>query len=142
MVAIQELPGVTVDIKLSIEVENKLQFYKAWRCFFTATAYSKLSRHIEAIALFDRAQAYATRARSGLGRAGKSENEHDSFNITEKELQDIESKIRGRKCQVHAAWYLENGEDGDNIENKLSNMKLDEKSLDEVRQIASWLIAP
>ncbi|KAF9433553.1 signal recognition particle subunit srp68, partial [Entomortierella beljakovae] len=131
LVAIQELPGVVADTKLSAEVENKLQFYKAWRCFFTATAYSKLSRHIEAITLFDRAQAYATRARSGLGRAGKSESEPDSFNVTEKQLQDIESKIRGRKCQVHAAWYLENGEDGNSVESELSSMSLDEKSSDE-----------
>ncbi|KAF9997663.1 signal recognition particle subunit srp68 [Entomortierella chlamydospora] len=131
LTTIQELPGVVADTQLSAEVESKLLYYKAWRCFFTATAYSKLSRHVEAIALFDRAQAYATQIRSGLGRASKSGSEPDSFNVTDKELQDIESRIRGRKCQVHAAWYLENGQDGDNIENKLSSMSLDEKTLDE-----------
>ncbi|KAG0083607.1 signal recognition particle subunit srp68 [Podila epicladia] len=127
LVAIQELPGVEADLKLSSEVENKLTFYKGWRCFFTATAYSKLSRHVEAIALFDRAQAYATQIRSSVGR---SKPEVDSIDVTEQELADLESKIRGRKCQVHAAWYLEAGH-GENIEDKLSSMSLDEKSLDE-----------
>ncbi|KAG0332628.1 signal recognition particle subunit srp68 [Podila horticola] len=127
LIAIQELPGVEADVKLSSEVENKLTFYKGWRCFFTATAYSKLSRHVEAIALFDRAQAYATQIRSSIGR---SKPEADSIDVTEQELTDLESKIRGRKCQVHAAWYLEAGH-GENIEDKLSSMSLDEKSLDE-----------
>ncbi|KAG0017935.1 signal recognition particle subunit srp68 [Podila clonocystis] len=127
LTAIQELPGVEADVKLSSEVENKLTFYKGWRCFFTATAYSKLSRHVEAIALFDRAQAYATQIRSSVGR---STPEADSIDVTEQELADLESKIRGRKCQVHAAWYLEAGH-GENIEDKLSSMSLDEKSLDE-----------
>ncbi|KAF9024871.1 signal recognition particle subunit srp68 [Haplosporangium bisporale] len=129
LAAIQELPGVAADMKLLSEVENKLSFYKGWRCFFTATAYSKLSRHVEAIALFDRAQAYATQIRSNLGRSSKPEA--DSIDVTEQELADLESKIRGRKCQVHAAWYLEAGH-GENIEDKLSSMSLDEKSLDEV----------
>ncbi|CAO3563746.1 unnamed protein product [Mortierella alpina] len=129
LAAIQELPGVAADVKLSAEVENKVLYYKGWRCFFTATAYSKLSRHVEAIALFDRAQAYATQIRSGLGRSTGSESDVDSFNVTEKELQEMEGKIRGRKCQVHAAWYLENGEDS--IEEKITSMSLDEKSLDE-----------
>ncbi|KAF9559619.1 signal recognition particle subunit srp68 [Mortierella alpina] len=129
LAAIQELPGVTADVKLSAEVENKVLYYKGWRCFFTATAYSKLSRHVEAIALFDRAQAYATQIRSGLGRSTGPEGDVDSFNVTEKELQEMESKIRGRKCQVHAAWYLENGEDS--IEERITAMSLDEKSLDE-----------
>ncbi|KAF9376439.1 signal recognition particle subunit srp68 [Podila verticillata] len=128
LAAIQELPGVAADMKLTSEVENKLTFYKGWRCFFTATAYSKLSRHVEAIALFDRAQAYATQIRSNLGRSSKPEA--DSIDVTEQELADLESKIRGRKCQVHAAWYLEAGH-GENIEDKLSSMSLDEKSLDE-----------
>ncbi|KAF9284063.1 signal recognition particle subunit srp68 [Mortierella antarctica] len=127
LIAIQELPGVEADVKLSSEVENKLTFYKGWRCFFTATAYSKLSRHVEAIALFDRAQAYATQIRSSVGR---SKPEVDSIDVTEQELADLESKIRGRKCQVHAAWYLEAGH-SENIEDKLSSMSLDEKSLDE-----------
>ncbi|KAG0274442.1 signal recognition particle subunit srp68 [Linnemannia exigua] len=134
LTAIQEIPGVAADTLLASEVGNKLVYYKAWRCFFTATAYSKLSRHVEAIALFDRAQSYATQIRSGLGRASShgSGNDADSFNVTEKDLQEIESKIRGRKCQVHAAWYLENGkEGGEGIEDKLSSMSLDEKSLDE-----------
>jgi signal recognition particle subunit SRP68 len=136
LTAIQELPGVVADTILTSEVESKLLYYKAWRCFFTATAYSKLSRHVEAIALFDRAQSYATQIRSGLGRSSShgAGNDTDSFKVTEKELQEIESKIRGRKCQVHAAWYLENGQEGgDGIEDKLSSMSLDEKSLDEVR---------
>lgn len=138
MTAIQELPGVAADTILASEVENKLLYYKTWRCFFTATAYSKLSRHVEAIALFDRAQSYATQIRSGLGRSSASSHgaDADSFSVTEKELQEIESKIRGRKCQVHAAWYLENGQgSGDGIEDKLSSMSLDEKSLDEVRSV-------
>lgn len=122
---------MAADMKLSSEVENKVLYYKGWRCFFTATAYSKLSRHVEAIALFDRAQAYATQIRSGLARSTGSESDVDSFNVTEKELQEMESKIRGRKCQVHAAWYLENGEDS--IEERIKTMSLDEKSLDEVR---------
>ncbi|KAF9341572.1 signal recognition particle subunit srp68 [Linnemannia elongata] len=134
LTAIQELPGVAADTILASEVESKLLYYKAWRCFFTATAYSKLSRHVEAIALFDRAQSYATQIRSGLGRSSASSHgaSADSFSVTENELQEIESKIRGRKCQVHAAWYLENGqESGDGIEDKLLSMSLDEKSLDE-----------
>lgn len=133
LTAIQELPGVAADVRLSAEVDNKLLYYKGWRCFFTATAYSKLSRHMEAIALFDRAQLYATQIRSALGRASSSNGDDaDSFNVTEQELQEIESKIRGRKCQVHAAWYLENGqESGEGIEDKLLSMSLDEKSLDE-----------
>ncbi|KAG0364215.1 hypothetical protein BC939DRAFT_466896 [Gamsiella multidivaricata] len=131
LIAIQELPGVVADMTLSAEVENKLLYYKGWRCFFTATAYSKLSRYVEAIALFDRAQSYATQIRSGLNRTGVSGSEGDLFNVFETELQEMESKIRGRKCQVHAAWYLENGEDSESLDNKLSSMSLDEKSLDE-----------
>lgn len=122
---------MVADLQLSAEVENKLLFYKGWRCFFTATAYSKLARHVEAFAVFDRAQTYATQIRSGLGRTAIS-NEPDSFNVTEAELQEMESKIRGRKCQVHAAWYLENGQDGESIEDKMTSMALDEKTLDEV----------
>ncbi|KAG0247892.1 signal recognition particle subunit srp68 [Mortierella polycephala] len=132
LAVMHELPGIAADLKLSAEVENKLLYYKSWRCFFTATAYSKLSRHAEAIALFDRAQAYATQIRSGLGRSGGgSASEPDSFNVMESELQEIESKIRGRKCQVHAAWYLENGQEDNNVEEKLSSMTLDEKTQDE-----------
>ncbi|KAF9933910.1 signal recognition particle subunit srp68 [Linnemannia zychae] len=129
LTAIQELPGVAADSTLVSEVENKLLYYKGWRCFFTATAYSKLSRYVEAIALFDRAQSYITQIRRRSYGAG---NDADSFNVTEGDLEEIESKIRGRKCQVHAAWYLEKGqEDDESIEAKLSSMNLDEKSLDE-----------
>ncbi|KAF9971177.1 signal recognition particle subunit srp68, partial [Modicella reniformis] len=132
LTAIQEVPGVAADIKLSTEVENKLLYYKGWRCFFTATAYSKLSRHVEAFAVFDRAQTYATQIRSGLGRASNSSHDPDSFNVTEAELQEMESKIRGRKCQVHAAWYLENGQDGESMEDKMTSMVLDDtKAMDE-----------
>ncbi|KAG0318187.1 signal recognition particle subunit srp68 [Dissophora globulifera] len=135
LTAIQELPGVVADVKLSAEVDNKLLYYKGWRCYFTATAYSKLSRHVEAIALFDRAQAYASQIRSGISRSGSSSPESDSFDVPETELRELESRIRGRKCQVHAAWYLENGQDGDNIESKLSSMSLDEDKADEVALI-------
>lgn len=94
---------------------------------------------MEAIALFDRAQSYATQIRSGLGRSFNTSSDADSFNVTEKELQDMESKIRGRKCQVHAAWYLIHGEDGENLDNKMSSMSLDENTLDEVRSVDySW----
>ncbi|KAF9897255.1 signal recognition particle subunit srp68, partial [Lobosporangium transversale] len=129
LAAIQELPGVAADVELSRKVERALLYYKGWRCFFTATAYFKLSRHVEAIALFDRAQSYATQIRSELGRTiGK--HEADSFYVTEEELKEMESKIRGRKCQVHAAWYLEHGQE-ESLEEKLSSMDLNDKSLDE-----------
>ena len=94
---------------------------------------------MEAIALFDRAQSYATQIRSGLGRSFNASSDADSFNVTEKELQDMESKIRGRKCQVHAAWYLIHGEDGESLDSKMSSMNLDENTLDEVRSFDySW----
>ncbi|KAG0229753.1 signal recognition particle subunit srp68 [Actinomortierella wolfii] len=135
---IRQLSGVASDHQLAAEVDNKLTYYKGWRCFFTATAYAKLSRHVEAIALFDRAQTYATEVRSGLARLPRSAvtNGHqDAFHVTEQELADLESKIRGRKCQVHAAWYLEHGHQQENadaaLNDQLSSMSLDEKSLDE-----------
>ncbi|KAF9161771.1 signal recognition particle subunit srp68 [Actinomortierella ambigua] len=135
---IRQLPGVASDHQLAAEVDNKLTYYKGWRCFYTATAYAKLSRHVEAIALFDRAQTYATEVRSSLARLPRSAvsgSSQDAFHVTEQELAELESKIRGRKCQVHAAWYLEHGhqqEDTDGaLNDQLSSMNLDEKSLDE-----------
>ncbi|KAF9581889.1 signal recognition particle subunit srp68 [Lunasporangiospora selenospora] len=137
LVSIQELPGIAADIQLSALVENKLLYYKGWRCFFTAAAYSKLSRHVEALALFGRTQSSATQLRSNLGRSSGSSDDVDAdgFNVTEQELGEMENKIRGRKCQVHAAWYLEAGQHGDDLQDQLRSMSLDEKSLDEVKKL-------
>lgn len=79
--------------------------------------------------LSDLAFNYISQARASLQQINP-QNDDGLIVITEKELQEADQTIRGRKCKAHAAWYLEQGEQTEDVQNKLHEMSLDE--VDEV----------
>lgn len=101
-----------------------------YRCIHVADAYTSLGRYAETLGLFDLAFNYISQARASLQQI-TPQNDDGLINITEKELQETEQTIRGRKCKAHAAWYLEQGEQTEDASRKLEDMDLDE--VDEVK---------
>lgn len=99
------------------------------RCIHVADAYSSLARYAEALGLSDIAFNYISQARASLQQI-TPQNDDGIINITEKELQEVDQTIRGRKCKAHAAWYLEQGERTEDVQRNLEEMSLDE--VDEV----------
>ncbi|KAJ2963429.1 hypothetical protein NQZ79_g1551 [Umbelopsis isabellina] len=130
--SINELPTIQNDHIFQQEVEIQSYFYKAWRCIYVADAYSSLARYAEALGLCDLAFNYISQARASLQQINP-QNDDGLIVIDEKELQTADQTIRGRKCKSHAAWYMEQGEKTDDVQNKMDEMSLDE--IDEVALI-------
>ncbi len=59
-----QLAGLEEDLAFSQEVEAKVVFFKAWRCCFIAQAFLAAQKWPEAMALFQRATAYAKKAQN------------------------------------------------------------------------------
>ncbi|KAH8556197.1 hypothetical protein BGW37DRAFT_471473 [Umbelopsis sp. PMI_123] len=130
--SIGELPSVQHDHIFEQEVEIQSNYFKSWRCIHVADAYSDLGRYAETLGLSDLAFNYISQARASLQQIAP-QNDDGLINITEKELQEVEQTIRGRKCKAHAAWYLEQGDQTQDASRNLEEMDLDE--VDEVALI-------
>ena len=57
------LAGLDEDLEFHHEVEAKVSYYKAARCFYIALAFLNAQKWAEAMALFQRAKDYVNKAR-------------------------------------------------------------------------------
>ena len=100
-----QLAGLEEDLAFRQEVEAKTVYYKACRCFFIAQAFMAAQKWPEAMALFQRATSYATKAKGdkileqGLrGDASKlvESVESKQFMAHANSILDDESKGKGK----------------------------------------------
>ncbi|KJH50144.1 tetratricopeptide repeat protein [Dictyocaulus viviparus] len=63
---ILQLTGIEYNENLTLAVSAKIEYYRAFRCFYIAAAYEALSRFDEAVALFERALKRTRDAKKGL----------------------------------------------------------------------------
>ena len=100
-----QLAGLEEDLAFRQEVEAKTVYYKACRCFFIAQAFMAAQKWPEAMAMFQRATSYATKAKGdkileqGLrGDASKlvESVESKQFMAHANSILDDESKGKGK----------------------------------------------
>jgi len=91
------LAGLDEDLEFHHEVEAKVSYYKAARCFYIALAFLQAQKWAEAMALFQRAKEHANRAR-------KDSKLEDSMRS---EVDSLDSEIESRQFMAHANSILE-----------------------------------
>ena len=64
LIELPQLAGLEEDLAFGQEIEAKVIFFKAWRCCFIAQAFLAAQKWPEAMALFQRATAYANKAQN------------------------------------------------------------------------------
>ena len=69
---VKNLAGLDEDLEFHHEIEAKVSFYKAARCFYIALTFLNAQKWAEAMALFQRAKTYAVKAKKDPKLEGKS----------------------------------------------------------------------
>ncbi|KAK9764477.1 signal recognition particle subunit srp68 [Basidiobolus ranarum] len=116
-------------------IEAAFAYYRGVRCYNVALTYSKINKWAEAYALLERVQSRLVQYKS-LRQAIPSEVVNDpELLIPESQVTDLEALVRGQKSKVHAAWYLQQGNEEAGITDKLSNMNIDEIKDDEILSV-------
>jgi len=95
-----ELQAAT-DAEQTKEINAKFLSFKALRCYYMGLSYSYASKWKEALALFDRA---AERVKVAISHHEACKNLSQEF-ISK--LREIDSRIRGHKCEAHAKAFVE-----------------------------------
>lgn len=94
---LQQLSGLEDDEQYQKELDAKLTFYKAFRCFYIAQSLISLRRWQDAMALFKRAESYVN---EGL-------NNKYLDSETKKELPRLKKEIEGEEFSAHAYSVLQ-----------------------------------
>jgi len=93
----KNLAGLDEDLEFHHEIEAKVSFYKAARCFYIALTFLNAEKWPEAMALFQRARDYGNKAKKDSKLA-------DSMR---KEVEQLDSDIESRQFMAHANSILE-----------------------------------
>lgn len=91
------LAGLDEDLEFHHEVEAKVSYYKAARCFYIALAFLNAQKWAEAMALFQRAKDYVNKAK-------KDEKLEASMRG---DVDQLDSDIESRQFMAHANSILE-----------------------------------
>lgn len=97
---VAETPGAEYDKNLIQAFEVKVEYYKAFRCFYMASSYSALHKYSEAAALFDRT---LSRIQDAEGKLKKLKSNSYISNETQSSLAELKSEVESAKISVRAA---------------------------------------
>ncbi|EGT39129.1 hypothetical protein CAEBREN_08632 [Caenorhabditis brenneri] len=97
---VAETPGAEYDKNLIQAFEVKVEYYRAFRCFYMASSYSALHKYSEAAALFDRTM---SRIQDAEGKLKKLKSNTYILNETQSSLTDLKSEVESAKISVRAA---------------------------------------
>lgn len=94
-----------------------------------ASAYAILSKDLEAILLYERANEYNLQAKSSLSNL--TPDREDPLIITMKDVDELESLLRSHKVKAHAELHFHHsGASGDSdITEKMSELGIDDEKL-------------
>lgn len=110
---ILQIPGVLKDSTIKSAFQAKIDYYRAFRCFFMAEAYAGLSRYKEAAALYERALERCDAGQKTMRSVGQNtylrENEEDLKELAE---QVTAAKYAARANRLaEAAGKIKEGEE-------------------------------
>lgn len=97
---VAEIPGADHDKNLIQAFEVKVEYYRAFRCFYMASSYSALHKYSEAAALFDRT---VSRVQDAEGKLKKLKSSSFITNETQSSLNELRSEVESAKVTVRAA---------------------------------------
>ncbi|CAO3657178.1 unnamed protein product [Mucor hiemalis] len=121
---IWELPHVRDDLNFDGELNVLSLYYKARRCVQVALAYAEMNKTPESLAIYQRAQTYIAQARQGLSQI-RTFSSDAILKVSETALADLDSAIRSGTWKSRAAWYLENGNEEEQVTRKMDELNLD-----------------
>jgi len=93
----KNLAGLDEDLEFHHEIEAKVSYYKAARCFYIALTFLNAQKWPEAMALFQRAREYGNKA--------KKDSKLEAS--MRKEVEMLDSDIESRQFMAHANSILE-----------------------------------
>ncbi|CAO4379194.1 unnamed protein product [Caenorhabditis nigoni] len=97
---VSETPGAEYDKNLIEAFEVKVEYYRAFRCFYMSSSYSALHKYSEAAALFDRT---LSRIQEAEGKLKKLKSNSYITNETAQSLSELRSEVDAAKISVRAA---------------------------------------
>uniref|UniRef100_A0A1I7TBV6 Signal recognition particle subunit SRP68 n=1 Tax=Caenorhabditis tropicalis TaxID=1561998 RepID=A0A1I7TBV6_9PELO len=97
---VTEIPGAEYDKNLIQAFEVKVEYYRAFRCFYMASSYSALHKYPEAAALFERT---VSRIQDAEGKLKKQKSNSYLSNETQSSLSELRSEVDTAKMTVRAA---------------------------------------
>ncbi|CAP39592.2 Protein CBG23435 [Caenorhabditis briggsae] len=97
---VSETPGAEYDKNLIEAFEVKVEYYRAFRCFYMSSSYSALHKYSEAAALFDRT---LSRIQEAEGKLKKLKSNFYITNETAQSLNELRSEVDAAKISARAA---------------------------------------
>lgn len=97
------LPGLEEDVAFQFEVEAKIAFYKASRCFYVAFSYAQAKRWQESAALYERCLTYADAAVKGWSNIPDSKEKQEAL----AKMKELRQQVESKKYGLHAASILD-----------------------------------
>jgi len=94
---VKNLAGLDEDLEFHHEIEAKVSYYKAARCFYIALTFLNAQKWAEAMALFQRAKEYGNKA--------KKDSKLEAS--MRKDVDKLDSDIESRQFMAHANSILE-----------------------------------
>lgn len=118
------MPHVRDDLNFDGELNVLSLYYKARRCVQVALTYAEMNKTPESLAIYQRAQTYIAQARQGLSQI-RTFSSDAILKVSETDLADLDSAIRSGTWKSRAAWYLENGNEEEQVTRKMDELNLD-----------------
>ncbi|GAA5801525.1 hypothetical protein HPULCUR_006973 [Helicostylum pulchrum] len=125
---IWDVPNVRDDISLDNELNVLYLYYKACRCVQVALTYIDLKKTLESLAIYDRMQVYIVQTKQALGQI-KQFSEDALLKISESDLTRLENTVGSGIWKSRAAWFLENGQNEEQVTEKMTQLNLDADAL-------------
>uniref|UniRef100_A0A8R1E3S9 Signal recognition particle subunit SRP68 n=1 Tax=Caenorhabditis japonica TaxID=281687 RepID=A0A8R1E3S9_CAEJA len=97
---VSEIPGAEYDKTLIQAFEVKVEYYRAFRCFYMASSYSALHKYTEASALFDRT---LSRIQEAEEKLKKLKSNSYITSETQNSLNELKKEVESAKITTRAA---------------------------------------
>ncbi|OBZ86209.1 Signal recognition particle subunit SRP68 [Choanephora cucurbitarum] len=123
-----DLPLVREDMALDGEMNVLDLYYKGCRCVHVAAAYNEMKKTLESLALYQKAQSYVVQAKQALAQIHQFADDA-LLKVTDQDLSELEQSIQAGTWKSRAAWYLEHGEDEQELAEQLNAVDLDQALL-------------
>ncbi|ORX81532.1 hypothetical protein K493DRAFT_411954 [Basidiobolus meristosporus CBS 931.73] len=107
-------------------VEVATLYYRGARCYNVAITYVDINKWTEAYALLERVNSRLTQYKSERQAIPGDVVQDTELVIPESQISELETMVRRQKSKVHAAWYLQQGNEEAGITGQMSNMNIDD----------------
>ncbi|CAD6187039.1 unnamed protein product [Caenorhabditis auriculariae] len=97
---VAEVPGAEHDKSLIQAFAAKVEYYRAYRCFYMASSYAALNRHVEASALFERALSRVDQAANDIKKLKSNAYLSEE---TQEALSDLKTEIGQAKIAARTS---------------------------------------